>query len=139
MEPMVVGSDAASGNSYLQTAKSDRTWDGTGRPPTDTGSATVNVEVPKEGRYAIWARMYYEHLDANSFWLRIDDQRAIKVGNEDDGYDQWKWVGWQDGNTGDRIVVDLDQGSHSIQILGREEGARIESIVVTDDLNYVPR
>ena len=139
-EPMVINQDSDSPDrEYLETTRSDQSWDGVGQPPTDTGSATVAIEIPQEGRYAIWARMYYQHVDANSFWIRIDEQRAIKMGNEDGGYEQWKWVGWQDGYTGDRVVVDLSQGIHTLEIIGREEGARLDSIVITDDLSYVPQ
>ncbi len=137
--PIISGRDAASGITYLEATRSDRDWDGTGSPPVNTGSAAINVTVDESGRYAVGAHMYYLSLDANSFWLRVDDQPAVKMGNEDGGYDQWKWVGWRDGDAGNRTVIDLDQGSHTIQILGREEGTRIESIIVTGEMDYKPQ
>lgn len=138
-EPMVAARDSASGVTYLETTRSDREWDGTGRPPVDTGSATVNVTVAEGDEYALWAHMYYQHIDANSFWIRIDNGPPIKMGNDDGRYGQWNWVGWRDGYDGNRVVVELSRGSHTIEILGREEGARIDSILVTSDLDYVPR
>jgi len=137
--PMVARRDAElSENVYLETTQSDQTWNGVGRAPTTTGSASVTIDVAHEGEYAIWARMYYQNVDANSFWIRIDDQPAIKMGNEDDGYGEWRWVGWRDGNTGDRATVSLSEGSHTLEIIGREKGTRIDSVIITDDLDYLP-
>lgn len=136
--PMVTGEGQdATGGRYINTTRSDQGWNGVGSPPP-TGEATLQVEVPRDGTYAIWARMWYEHVNANSFWLIVDDGPAIKVGNEDQGYETWKWVGWRDGDTNNRVQVELTAGVHTIRLVGREAGTRIDTVVVTDDLNYTP-
>ncbi len=130
-------SGAPSGR-YIESTVSDQEWDGRGDPPA-TGEATVQVVVPHDGEYAIWSRMWYGHVDANSYWLIVDNQPAMKVGNDASGYKSWKWVGWRDGSPSNRVTAELTAGVHTLRIVGREAGARIDQLLVTDDLDYVPR
>lgn len=127
----------ASGGTFVGAASTDQNWDGVGSPPA-TGEARVTVSVPEDGRYAVWVRMRYSHLEANSVWLRVDESSAIKVGNEDGGYGRWKWVGWQDGNTDRRITLELDRGEHEITLIGRERGAAVDAVLLTSDLDARP-
>ena len=130
--------DTASGGDYLVTSSTDQSWDGTGTPPGDAGSASVDIQIPEDGTYAIWTHMWYAGSDGNSYWLKIDESPAIKVGNEDSGYQIWKWVGWHDGSPSNGMAVKLTAGQHTFQIIGREAGARIGQIIVTNDLTYIP-
>ncbi len=135
---MAVGSDSgAAGGRYIYSTVSDTGWDGKGNPPP-TGQAAISVEVPHDGSYAVWAHMWYDNVNANSYWLIIDNQPAIRVGNEDSGYRQWKWVGWHD-SPNSRITVELTAGTHTVRLIGRESGARVDRVLVTDDLNNTPQ
>lgn len=98
----------------------------------------MTVEVPEGGEYAIWLRMRYSGLEANSVWLRVDDGQVYKVGNDGDGYGVWKWVGWSDGDTSKRVVVRLDSGQHTITLASREAGTEIDSVLVTSDTKTQP-
>ena len=128
----------ASGQGFVESTTTNQGWDGRGNPPK-TGQASATIVVPEAGRYAVWVRMRYQHKDANSVWLRIDDDRTIRVGNEENGYEAWKWVGWQDGQTDRRIIVDLEPGEHQISLIGREKGTAIDAVIVTSDLEMTPR
>ena len=137
--PMAVVKDpSAISGSYLVTTETDQSWDGSGTPPTNTGSATITVQVPKDGTYIVWTRMYYDNLQGNSYWLVVDNGQSFKVGNEDAGYHAWKWVDWSDGNTTQTIKVKLKAGKHTLTLVGREAGARIDTIILTEDPKYVP-
>ncbi len=133
--PMAVGADpGAAGGQYIYSTVSDTGWDGKGNPPP-TGEANFSVTVPHDGNYAIWAHLWYANVNANSYWLIVDNQTAIRVGNEDEGYRQWKWVGWRDDSPSNRIWVPLTAGSHTIRMVGREAGTRLDRVVVTDNGN----
>lgn len=122
---------------YYSSAKDGRGWNRV-PPIPDVGAATVTVEVPKNGRYALWVHMQYQTIDANSIWLVVDNQRAVLWGNEDGGYGVWKWVGWQDGNQGARVNVDLSAGRHTLTIVTREAGTRWDALLITADLGFKP-
>ncbi|MCL5942548.1 MAG: hypothetical protein M1325_03365, partial [Actinobacteria bacterium] len=52
-EPMSTGRDAgAIGGTYLQTSKTDQSWNGSGKQPVSTGGAAVVLDVAQEGEYA---------------------------------------------------------------------------------------
>lgn len=137
--PMALGADDGAANGrYVYTTVSDQGWDGRGNPPA-TGEATLTVEVPHDGTYAVWARMWYPNVNGNSYWLLVDGQPPIRVGNDEGGYQQWKWVGWRDGSPENRITLELTGGQHAIRLVGRESGARIDRLLFTDDLGYVPQ
>jgi hypothetical protein len=137
--PMTVGQDpAAMGGQYLYTTASDQKWQGRGDPPA-TGTAFLQVEVPRDGKYAIWLRMWYVDGNGNSVWMSVDGQPPIKVGNDDRGYRNWKWVGWSDGDTNHRIVVTMTAGPHTLRLIGREAGTRVDTVLVTDDTKSTPQ
>ncbi len=130
------GGGAPSGK-YAESTVSNQGWDGTGTPPP-TGEVALSVTVPRDGTYAVWTRLWYANIDGNSIWLIVDQQPGIKVGNEDDGYKKWKWVGWRDGSTSSRVTVKLSAGTHTVRLVGRETGTRVDAVLLTDDLSYVP-
>lgn len=137
--PLKATRDAgALAGSYVATTKTNQGWNGKGTPPSDTGSAALTVEVPHDGTYVVWTRMFYDSVQGNSYWLIIDDGQGIKVGNEDGNYKVWKWVNWSDGNANQVIEVELTAGTHTLKLVGREAGARIDTILLTDDPSYVP-
>lgn len=136
---MQVTSDlTAPGGQYLSTSKSSRDWNGTGAIPAGAGTASFTIDVSQSGRYAVWTRMQYQNVDANSLWLVVDNRPALLLGNEDGGYRVWRWVGWHDGNPGARVAVDLGVGQHTLTVVSREGGTRFDSLLLTDDLNYKP-
>jgi hypothetical protein len=135
--PMVTGQDPAASVGYIEPSESDQSWDGYGDLPP-TGEASIDIVVPSDGTYTIWSRMWYGHVDANSFWLIVDDQQPIKIGNDDGPYEVWQWVGWKDGSRSDKVTVELTEGQHTLRVVGREAGTRIDKLLITDDLNYTP-
>ncbi|MHB1159673.1 MAG: hypothetical protein ACYC3V_04995 [Chloroflexota bacterium] len=137
--PMAMGADDGAANGqYVYSTVSDTGWNGRGNPPP-TGEAVLSVEVPRDGSYAVWARMWYGNVNANSYWLIVDSQPPIRLGNDDGGYRQWKWVGWHDDSPKNRVAVELATGQHTLRLVGRESGTRLDRVLLTDDPNYVPQ
>ena len=133
-----VADPAAGGEAgVVVSGEPNPSWNGRG-PAPNGGEARMTVEVPEGGEYAIWLRMRYSGLEANSVWLRVDDGQVYKVGNDGDGYGVWKWVGWSDGDTSKRVVVRLDSGQHTITLASREAGTEIDSVLVTSDTKTQP-
>jgi hypothetical protein len=136
---MLSGSDKAlGGGKYVYSPTSNTSWGGDGTPPTETGSATFSFTVPKAGTYAVWMRVQYKSVDENSVWVLIGENAPIKFGNEASGYGVWKWIGWQEGDPNQKVQVKLPAGPNTLTIIGREKNTKVASIVITDDLSYVP-
>lgn len=137
--PMAMGADDGAANGqYVYSTVSDTGWNGRGNPPA-TGEAALSVEVPRDGTYSVWARMWYENVNANSYWLIVDGQQPIRLGNDDGDYRQWKWVGWRDDSPKNRVTVELTAGQHTLRLVGRESGTRIDRVLLTDDPNFAPQ
>lgn len=137
---MAVAEDPeALGGSCIFATASEQQWDGRGTPPASTGEAILEIDLQRGGTYVVWTRMWYAGPDGNSYWLIIDDRPAMKVGNDDQGYRAWKWVNWHDGARSNRVTVELAGGHHTIRLVGREAGTRIDTVLLTDDLGYQPQ
>jgi hypothetical protein len=126
--PMVTGSDSqASGSTYVYT-------------PTNTGSDTITINVPSSDIYTFWARVNYSGEFQNSFFAQFDGGTSYKVGNENTGYNIWKWVDWQEGQNGTSniIKINLSAGTHTLKITGREPNTKIDKFLLTTDPKYTP-
>ncbi|MEX0616986.1 MAG: Ig-like domain-containing protein [Candidatus Woykebacteria bacterium] len=106
--------------------------------PTNTGSSTIQFSVPEAGSYNIWTRMLAANASSDSFWLRVDTKPGIIVGNGGVTFGSYQWVDHKDGNTSSKISLNLTEGTHTLNIIGREAGAKIDKVLVTNDTGFIP-
>ena len=59
--------------------------------------------------------------------------------------DNWQWDAvnlWGSGEEFmpeiDPVVFSLSPGEHTLRIIQREDGAKLDSLLITNDLSYVP-
>jgi hypothetical protein len=79
------GIEGASG-AYLEIPE------GTGNPPKVTaGKAVFSFEVPEDGQFTLWCRVWWEGECSNSFTVTVDDQPGFLFG-ENATYKVWHWV-----------------------------------------------
>jgi len=138
--PMQQGSDStASGGQYIYTTVNNTT----DVPPANTGSGSLNFTVSQAGDYVLWSRLNYASGESNSYWAQIDGNQLFKVGNEND-FNNWHWVNWQEGTQSNIIVVNLSAGAHTFRIVGREANAganafaKIDKILLTTSTSFTP-
>jgi hypothetical protein len=93
------------------------------------GLAAFEFEAIKAGRYHAWVHSYWRHSCANSCSLTVDDSNAYTVG-QDAVFNAWHWV--KAGS------YELDEGTHRLTILGREDGIRIDQVLMTNDKDFMP-
>lgn len=97
------------------------------------------VHIPQPGTYMIWSRVMYGGEFQNSFWLRFDASDTLyRVGNDNTNYGVWRWVNFTESPSNVMRVTFQDAGPHAMRIVPREEGARIDKIVLTMDPAYHP-
>jgi hypothetical protein len=117
----------ASGDAYLAIPQ------GGGNPPAvTTGKATYSVTVPAAGNYTLWVRAYWDDSCGNSVGVLINDTAAFML--EDSTYKTWHWV-----RSPPRLPqLSLAAGTATLVLHNREDGVRIDQILLTTDRRYVP-
>ena len=126
--PMSIASDKnASTGGYISVPN------GAGRQ----GYAQYKFSISEPGEYLIWGRVLAANGEDNSFFVSID-------GGESSLWDtqissNWIWDQVSDRNGADPVVYFLDKGEHTLLIEQREDGTKIDKILITNDLKAVPR
>lgn len=133
--PMQVGSDAnASGGQYVAVAAGNSSE----ASPPSAGYATIPFSVPSAGTYTVWGRVIAPTVDSDSFWVRVDSGAWTKW-NDIAAGSSWHWANVTDDNASDaRVLVNLAAGNHTLTFAYREEGTRLDRVLVTNDLSLVP-
>lgn len=123
---------AAGGGKYVSTTTAN------------TGTATIAFNTTTAGTYIVWCRVLGASASSDSFFVSVD-------GGAEDIYDttegswsaSWQWTKLNGRNgltplTLNPRTFSLGAGSHTIQFRGREVGAPLDQILITDDLAYTP-
>lgn len=98
--------------------------------PPRWGAAVYSFEVTRPGRYRLWGRKFWENGCGNSLTLVVNG-RAMVFG-EDGTYDRWEWL----PATG---LLELPQGENTLEVLNREDGVRLDKLILTTDLDFIPQ
>jgi hypothetical protein len=120
----------ASGREYLEIPE------GSGNPPeVKTGKAVFRVDIPADGAYILWCRVYWEGECSNSFTVQIDDRPPFLFG-ENATFKTWHWVRYPVARTAAPMV--LTRGAHTLTFLNREDGVRLDQVLLSADRRFVP-
>lgn len=103
--------------------------EGAGKPPDVLGRSVFEFAVKKTAEYTIWLRTNWEDGCSNSVHAVVNDQAPYIVG-EDGTYGYWKW---RKGP-----CIRLKKGIHRLELRNREDGVRIDQILITPDSTYQP-
>lgn len=120
----------ASGNAYLEVPL------GAGKTPkVKAGSAKLTVNIPDTGAYIFWLRTCWEGECSNTVLVQIDDRPPFLVG-ADATYHTWHWVKFPVSKMTSPPV--MTQGVHTVTILHREDGVRVDQLLLTTSTRFVP-
>ncbi|PSP76568.1 hypothetical protein BRC81_13235 [Halobacteriales archaeon QS_1_68_20] len=124
--PFRVESDpAASGGEYVVA----RGVDSHHEPPA-SGYATYEFDAAG-GEYRVYGRVHAPGWGDDSFWVRMDGGTWYRW----DGIDArrgWDWVPVWDSETDDGpLTFDLDRGRHRLEVAVREDGTKLDELLVT--------
>ena len=108
--------------------------------PAGTPSDTLTVQIPAAGTYKIWTRMRTPSDTANAYWLKIDSDCPLVVGDAAAGMPSsgFIWVGFRDGSQTTSVTAALTGGQHILTLLGKEPGVGIDSLLFTTDMTCTP-
>jgi hypothetical protein len=122
---------------------------------TDSGTANTNytrapqlafnIDFVKTGTHYVWVRGYAEDGSSDSVYVGFDytppsTGQGPVSSTRITGFtqDAWSWRGVN--NTGARHTIDVSStGTHTLQVWMREDGFRLDRIVLTTDAGYDPR
>jgi hypothetical protein len=128
--PGTVFVPGAAGECYLEIPEK------AGNPPTlAAGSARFDITLPADGEYILWARVWWEGECSNSFTVQIDDGAPFTFG-EDATFRVWHWVRHPVGRMARPLR--LSAGRHTLRFINREDGVRLDQIVLSADKRFVP-
>jgi hypothetical protein len=123
--PWTIGNDAqAAGGKYIVSPSG--LDDGLPGP----AHSSSKMDLPADGMYTIWARLYSPSLDHNRIWFRVDNgiwQRMLSTSGE-----AWFWFALHKDNQWDMpIQFTLTKGMHTLDIANDTEGVKIDRFYVT--------
>ncbi|NLO08192.1 MAG: hypothetical protein GX131_20395 [candidate division WS1 bacterium] len=98
------------------------------------GWGEFTFDVPEAGVYNVWARTMGLDGKSDSFFVKLDDreQQEWPVGRRREE-PEWRWVG-----VATLGPVRLDAGRHTLRISCREDGTRLDRIIITNDPFFTP-
>ena len=105
---------------------------GTGRG----GYAEYNFEIQKTGNYVIWGRVIANDDASDSFFVSVDGADDVTWHTKQGGQEIWTWDAVHESS--EPLVYNFDVGVHTLTIKQREAGTKVDRILVTDDIAYVP-
>jgi hypothetical protein len=127
--PMAVGIDATASNAqYISVASGSSDTSCTNG--NATGWATYTFNIATAGNHKIWARTLATSGSTDSFCFQLDgqpiDQWAVPTNAN------WQW------NVVEDNTYTLSAGNHTIKFRYRETNTKLDKVLITSDLNFVP-
>ncbi len=94
------------------------------------GHAVFRFDIAEPGTYYFWARCWWGDSCGNSFGVKVGEGAEFLFGNNRT-YKVWHWYKA-------RVPLKLEKGMQELRILNREDGIRIDQILITSDRALVP-
>jgi hypothetical protein len=105
-------------------------------PDGGAGTAVFQVNLSSAGTYAIWGLELSPAASSNSFWIQVNNG----VWQNWTCYRRpgmaWTWD--RVNGSVDPLLFDLPAGQHTIRLQVREDGTRLDQLILSNDPNFVP-
>jgi hypothetical protein len=141
--PLLIKDDgAASLGRYLQVAAG---FNSPTSPPAVEGVARYRFGVSAAGNYRIWGRVIAPTINNDSFWVRVKNLNTGALStlvrwNDIDAGSSWHWAQVVNDNVpGPAQFALLANTPYELQISYREEGAKLDMMVITNDTSFNPK
>lgn len=102
---------------------------------TTSPELSYTINFTTTGVYTVWLRGYAGNAAGDSLYIGLEGQPNVMV----TGFDpqEWSWV--TDNSQGSSTTIEITQsGIHKLQIWQREDGVRLDRILLTTDSGYNP-
>ena len=109
---------------------------GTGTASPQSIMATYTVTISQPGEYILWGRVRGSDALDNSFFVEIDygydNLWEVELG------ENWHWDAVNYRGRADPVEFILFEGKHTIKVKLREDGTKLDKLLLTNNLNFVP-
>jgi hypothetical protein len=115
------------------------------RPTTAGGEALYHFTVPVTGTYVVWGRVLAPGSSADSFFVAVDTEPWGIWDTEQSTGATWGWdalnyrTGLLPEPSAPPVRLSLTVGSHTLRLKQRENGTKLDRLLITNDLTFVPR
>jgi hypothetical protein len=130
--PLVAAADAAASNGQFIWVPSGAAVDCA--TTTTGGWATYTVNVATAGTYKLWGRGIAPSTSSDSFCLQVDTGAVTNFTLNVSP----AWV-WSLAQTPTSNTYTLTAGTHTIKVRYRETGAKLDRLLLTNNLSYTPQ
>jgi hypothetical protein len=135
-DPLFAGLEGASGGwvRNMEGAGGNHEWLGGEAGSIDIGRADYPLLIPRDGDYRLWARAWWMDKCGNSFNAWFDHAETTKFNDADAierPYRRWGWFARSK-------AVHLKAGIHTLHVQAREDGIRIDQLMLVPDGDRPP-
>ena len=126
------GAKPGASGGYLEIAP------GKGKAPEDkdkAAKAALAFEVDADDSFTLWLRVMWDGECNNSFNAQFDEGPRFLAG-EDPTFKKWHWVKYPVAKNAP--PTKLAKGTHTLTLYHRQDGVRVDQILLTTDKRYVP-
>jgi len=108
------------------------------------GSASMRFDLPYAGEVVVWARIWARSAHHDSFVVWVDDgTEDVFDTSENAAFKKWRWVQVNGRRGGQPLAIDprkfnLAGGSHQLYFRSREPTCRLDKVLITNDLKFIP-
>ena len=106
-----------------------------GDPALPGGLASYTFTVPA-GTYVIWGRVLAPSGMDDSFWVSVDGGPFTLWSTRISSV--WVWDQINHSGVADPRLFSLAAGTHTLVVKQREDGARLDRLLITSDRGLVP-
>ncbi len=118
-----VGLDAAARNGrYISVPSGTAVTSG----PTSPSRAVLTFNVSQSGQYRLEGAVYAPSTSQNSFWITVDDQPGSGFDWEAPVNTTYQTDFVSDLGGADPVLVALSAGTHTVEVIHREAGTRLD-------------
>jgi len=102
------------------------------------GNAEYAFDISVVDDYVIWGRVISNDGYSDSFFASMDDGEDALWDTSMGGVETWVWDRVSDRGFADPVVFHLEAGVHTLMVKQRDDGTKIDRILITNDMEYVP-
>lgn len=134
--PLLIKDDnLASDGSYIEVLAGKNS---NGSMPAAEGVVSLVFDQPNaSSQFTIWARVIAPSTADDSFWLKMDGGSPINWNNIPLGT-AWHWVQIKAEGAASAAKFTLSQGTHTLRIAYREDGTKLDQLIITNNANFNP-
>ncbi len=101
------------------------------------GITRLTFSIPKAATYTLWGRVLAPKGNDDSFWVRVDNGNWIEW-NGISPSPAWQWAPVHDQKPAQVVRLPLPAGTHTLTFRQREDGCKLDKLLLTDDLSFKP-